>query len=141
MDRAPGKPIPISLRFLTDDESMREFARRYWAADYGPTLSFQYRENVGPLAQTYGWKIHEVKDKLAEIVVATYGTCSECFEPIAVRHRTDLYHKASAVVCQSCVDRKREARDREREELLPALSSTTGPTDRPSYRYNQPIRP
>jgi hypothetical protein len=95
---------------------MREFARRYWAADYGPSLNFQYRENVGPLAQTYGWKIHEVKDKLAEIVVATYGTCSECLEPIIVRHRTDLYHKASAVVCQSCVDRTREARDREREE-------------------------
>jgi hypothetical protein len=120
MNGVPGEPVPLKLRFLTDDESMRNFATRYWTAHYGTGVTFFYPENVGDLVGKFGFTLNEGLCKLAEVVVASCGSCPRCGGPIVVRNRTDLYRHAAAEfapVCQSCLDREWAEQEKAQEQL------------------------
>jgi hypothetical protein len=116
----PGDPVPIVLRYRTDDSVMRGFAQRYWAAYYGNSETFQYKENVGALAEEFGFTLHEAISKVAEVVVAIYGQCGGCNRPLLVRTRNDLRHRVASkhpIFCTECLDQQAAARDKEREEF------------------------
>jgi len=115
MDQTPLSRIPFDVRLRTDDDSMRELARRYWAARFGAGQSLEYPDTVKSLAESFGITTPRgVVRRVNEVAVAEFGKCSGCNEPLVLRSRMDLAERLSrrhthAHICEACWERQRAA--------------------------------
>jgi hypothetical protein len=144
-----GDPYPIDMRFLTDDESLRDFARRYWGAVTVRGTAPHFKQTVAEILKHFGWKHTDVKNKLAAAAEVTCGKCKECGKQIVVQNRSDLNLKASNPVCRTCLQnyvekmkQEREAyyaRCREQEEMRRRQASTAPPVPSPSVPLPRPM--
>jgi hypothetical protein len=144
-----GDPYPIDMRFLTDDESLRDFARRYWRAVTVRGTAPHFKETVAEILKHFGWKHSDVKDKLAAAAEVTCGKCKKCGQQIVVQNRSDLNVKASNPVCRTCSEnyvakmkQEREeyyAKCRQQEEMRRGQASTAPPVASPSVPLPRPI--